>query len=128
VARLTGHAFPDARRPVRFGAVTREIDEAWVEQAIERYRRIESLQAEFDKAVHRVEVTVRSPDGLVEVVVTAAGDIVDVHVPGALHGRTNTDVARSVRAAVTAAADAAAWARRKLHAETFGEYRSLAED
>ena len=28
-----------------------EIDEAWIEEAVERYRRIESLQAEFDKAV-----------------------------------------------------------------------------
>jgi hypothetical protein len=28
---------------------------------------------------------------------------------------------------VAAATDAAAWARRKLHAETFGDYRSLGE-
>ena len=31
--------------------MAREIDEAWIEEAIERYRRIESLQAEFDQAV-----------------------------------------------------------------------------
>lgn len=107
--------------------MAREIDEAWLEEAVERYRRIESLQAEFDKAVHGVEVTVRSPDGLVEVAVTAAGAITDVRFLGALHSRTNVEVARSVQAAVSAAADAARWAREKLHAETFGEYRPLAE-
>ncbi|TWG09695.1 hypothetical protein FHU34_12143 [Micromonospora taraxaci] len=26
-----------------------EIDEAWIEEAVRRYRRIESLQAEFDR-------------------------------------------------------------------------------
>jgi len=35
-------------------------------------------------------------------------------------------VARSVQAAVTAAADAAEWAREKLHNETFAAYRPLA--
>ena len=85
----------------------REIDEAWIEQAIERYRRIEALRGEFDKAARGLEVTVRSPDGLVE--------------------RTNADVSRSLLAAVSAAGDAARWAREKLHAETFGEYAPLAE-
>jgi hypothetical protein len=107
--------------------MAREIDEAWVEQAVERYRRIESLRAEFDRAVNGVKVSVRSPDGLVEVVVTAAGTIVDVHIGAAMSGRSNVDVSRSVQAAVTAAADAARWAREKLHAETFGAYRSLSE-
>lgn len=105
----------------------REIDETWIEEAVERYRRIESHRAEFDKAVHGVEVTVRSPDGLVEVAVTAAGTITDVRFLGPLHTRTSGEVARSVRAAVTAAADAARWAREKLHAETFGDYRPLTE-
>lgn len=104
-----------------------EIDEAWIEEAVERYRRIESLQAEFDQAVRGVEVSVRSPDGLVEVLVTAAGAITDVRILGALQTRSNAEVARSVHAAVSAAADAARWARAKLHAETFGDYRSLAE-
>ncbi|HEX5541048.1 MAG TPA: YbaB/EbfC family nucleoid-associated protein [Micromonospora sp.] len=108
--------------------MSREIDEAWVEEAVERYRRIESLQAEFDRAVGRIEVNVRSPDGLVEVAVTAAGTITDVRFLAPLTGRTSDAVARSVRAAVTAAADAARWAREKLHAETFGEYRRLTED
>lgn len=103
----------------------REIDETWIEQAVERYRRIDALLAEFDKAVTTVEVSVRSPDGLVEVVVTADGTIRDVRIDQ-LRGQTGAELSRSVRAAVTAAADAAAWARKKLHAETFGDYRSLA--
>ncbi|GGM33119.1 hypothetical protein GCM10011608_17020 [Micromonospora sonchi] len=103
-----------------------EIDEAWIEEAVRRYRRIESLQAEFDRSVATVEVTVRSPDGLVEVVVTASGRITDVRFLGPLHSRAPRDVAGSVRAAVAAAADAAQWAREKLHNETFAAYRPLA--
>ena len=108
--------------------MAREIDESWVEEAVERYRRIEALQAGFEQAIRRAEVTVRSPDNLVEVVVTAAGEITDVRLLGAPASRTNADLSRSVRAAVTAAADAARWARKKLHVETFGEYRTLTED
>jgi DNA-binding protein YbaB len=103
----------------------REIDEAWIEEAVERYRRIDALLAEFDKAVKTVEVTVRSADGLVEVLVTADGTIRDVRIEDRLQGRGSAALSRSVREAVTAAADAAAWARQKLHAETFGNYRSL---
>ncbi len=80
-----------------------------------------------DKAVRGVEVTVSSPDGLVEVVVTADGTIRDVTITGALTGRTSAELSRSVRQAVVAAADAAAWARSKLHAETFGEHRPIGE-
>jgi DNA-binding protein YbaB len=104
----------------------REIDEAWIEEAVERYRRIEVMRAEFDQAVKAVEVTVRSADGLVEVLVTADGTIQDVRIQGQLQGRTSAELSRSVREAVTAASDAAAWAREKLHAETFGGYRPLA--
>jgi DNA-binding protein YbaB len=107
--------------------MAREIDEAWIEDAIERYRRIESAQAEFERALLGVEVTVRSPDDLVEVVVGAGGTIRDVTIVGSLYGRTGEDVSRSVRAAVAAAADAAQWARQKLHAEMFGDYRPLGE-
>lgn len=107
--------------------MTREIDQAWVEEAIERYRRIESLQARFDEAARRLQVTVRSPDGLVELVVTADGVVSDVRFLGPLHAHSGPDVARSVRAAITAADDAARWAREKLHVETFGEYRRLTE-
>jgi DNA-binding protein YbaB len=105
--------------------MAREIDEAWIEEAVERYRRIETVLAEFAKAVTSVEVTVRSPDGLVEVLVTADGTIRDVRVIGSLHGRTNADLSRAVREAVTAATDAASWARQKLHAETFGDFRPI---
>jgi DNA-binding protein YbaB len=107
--------------------MAREIDEAWVEEAIERYRRIDALREEFDNAARGLEVTVRSPDGTVEVIVTATGEVVDVRLHGPLHARSNHDVSRSVRAAVAAAADAARWAREKLRAETFGEHRPLAE-
>jgi DNA-binding protein YbaB len=107
--------------------MAREIDEAFIEAAVERYQRLDGLLADFEKAVRAVEVTVSSPDGLVEVVVTADGTIRDVAITGALAGRTNAEVSRSVRQAVAAAADAAAWARSKLHAETFGEYRSIGE-
>ena len=47
----------------------RSVDETWIEEAIERYQRIERLLADFDRALAKVDVTVRSPDGLVEVVV-----------------------------------------------------------
>ena len=55
---------------------------------------------------------------------TADGTIRDVRIYGM--ARSNEELSRSVREAVTAAADAAAWARQKLHAETFGAYRPLA--
>jgi DNA-binding protein YbaB len=107
--------------------MAREIDEAWIEEAVERYRRIESLQADFDKAVRGIEVTVRSADDAVEVVVSAAGEILDVNVLGAPQPPSGPELSRSIRQAVAAAADAARWAREKLHAETFGDYRSLGE-
>ena len=108
--------------------MAREIDEGWVEEAIDRYRRIEARQAEFDRALGGVEVTVHSPDGLVEVVVTADGAIRGVALVGSLAGRGNADVSRSIQAAVAAAHDAARWAREKLYADAFGEYRPLKED
>jgi DNA-binding protein YbaB len=105
--------------------MSREIDEAWIEEAVERYRRIDALLADFDKAASGVEVTVRSPDGLVEVVVTADGTVKDVVISGPLHGRSSAELSRSVRDVVAAAANAAAWARQKLHAETFADYRPI---
>lgn len=104
-----------------------EIDEAWVEEAIERYRQIEAVRAEFDKAVRGLEVMVRSPDGLVQVVVGGDGTVRQVAVVGSLHSRSNADLSRSIHAAVAAATDAAQWARQKLRAETFGAYRPLGE-
>jgi DNA-binding protein YbaB len=107
-------------------SVAREVDEAFIEAAVERYQRLESRHADFEKALASVEVTVSSPDGLVEVVVTADGTIRDVTV-SSIAGRSAPELSRSIREAVTAAADAAVWARTKLHAETFGEYRPLGE-
>jgi hypothetical protein len=107
--------------------MAREIDETWVEEAIARYRRIESLQAKFDEAVRGVVVTVRSPDDSVEVLVNAAGEIRAVNILASAHGRTGADLSRSIQSAVTAATDAARWARAKLHAETFGDYRPIEE-
>jgi DNA-binding protein YbaB len=105
--------------------MAREIDETWIDEAIERYGKIEARLAAFDQAISGVEVTVRSRDGTVEVLVTADGTIRDVRILGSLTGRGNGEVSRSVREAVVAAAEAAAWARRKLHAETFADYPGL---
>jgi len=96
------------------------VDEAWIEEAIERYQRVERLLADFDKALAKVDVTVRSPDGLVEVVVAADGSIRDVVISESAQGRPTRELSRAVQAAVTAAADAASWARTKLHQDMFG--------
>ncbi|GLY05883.1 MULTISPECIES: YbaB/EbfC family nucleoid-associated protein [Actinoplanes] len=103
----------------------REIDEAWIDEAIDRYRRIEGLRAEFDHAVAAHSVSVHSPDRSIEVVVTAAGDIVDVRLHGELRDRDPARFAGEIRAAVAAASEAARWAREKLHGEVFGSFRSL---
>jgi hypothetical protein len=105
--------------------VERDIDETWIETAVERYRRIEGLLGELDRAAERVVVSVRSPDGAVEVVATASGAIRDVRIGGGFAGLSAAQLSRSVREAVTAAADAASWARQKLHADLFGDYRPL---
>ena len=52
--------------------MVREVDEAFIEEAIERYQRISALRTRFEVELARLEVTVSSPDGLVEV----------VHMPG----------------------------------------------
>ena len=105
--------------------MAREIDEAWIDEAIERYRRVDALRAEFDKAVGAHVVSVHSPDDTVEVLVTAAGDITDVRIRGSLQNRTAADLAREVQAVVISATEAARWAREKLHDEIFGAFRSL---
>jgi len=107
--------------------MAREIDEAWIDEAIDRYRRIEALRAEFDKAVTAHVVSVHSPDNTVEVLVTAAGDITDVRIRGSLQNRSAADLAQEVQAVVTSATDAARWAREKLHDDIFGAFRSLGE-
>lgn len=105
--------------------MAREIDEAWIDEAIDRYRHIEVLRADFDKAVAAHTVSVHSPDQSIEVVVTAAGDIVDIRLHGGLHHRQPAEFAREMRAVVTSAAEAARWARDKLHGEVFGSFRTL---
>jgi len=105
--------------------VAREIDEAFIDEAIERYQRVEVQLAEFNQACAAMDVTVRSPDGLVEVIVTLAGTIRDVVIDERLLDEPGHTVSTSVRLAVSAAADAAMWARQKLHAETFADYHSV---
>ena len=105
----------------------REVDEAWIEEAIERYRRIEQLRNDFEQALAKVDVTVRSPDGLVEVVVTADGTIRDVVISESALNRGTRELSRAVQAAVTSAADAASWARTKLQRDMFGDYQGLGQ-
>lgn len=101
--------------------MAREIDESWIDAAIDRYRRLEHLRGEFDQAVAAHVVSVHSPDGSIEVLVTAAGEITDIRIGGALHNRGPIEFAREIRAVVTSAAEAASWARSKLHGEVFGK-------
>ncbi len=106
--------------------MAREIDEAWIEEAIDRHRRLDVVRARLDEAAATTTVSVRSADGSVEVIATAAGAIVDVRIAGPLHRRTPVELSRSVLQAVTDAAEAARWAREKLHDEAFSAYRPLA--
>jgi DNA-binding protein YbaB len=101
------------------------VDEASIERAIEQYQRMERLVAEFGQALAKVDVTVRSPDGLVEVVVAGDGAIRDVVISDDAAGRSPKELSRAVQAAIAAAADAAVWARNKLHGETFGGFGEL---
>jgi DNA-binding protein YbaB len=106
----------------------REIDESWIDDAIDRYRRLDQLRSEFDKAVAAHAVSVHSPDDSIEVVVGANGEITDVRIKGTLQHRDPAEFARQIQAAVTAAAAAARWAREKLHGEIFGKLHPLGED
>src|ERR1700712_2083615 len=108
--------------------MAREIDEAWIDEAIDRYRRLDQLRGEFDKAVASHFVSVHSPDNSIEIVVAATGEITDVQIYGALQHRHPADLAREIQAVVTNAADAARWAREKLHDEIFGKLRSLGDN
>ncbi len=105
----------------------REIDEAWIEEAIERYRGLDTLRADYDRAVAAHVVSVHSPDDSIEVLVTAAGEIKDVRIRGSLAHRTAGELGREVLAVVTDAAEAARWAREKLYGEVFGAYGRLGQ-
>jgi len=103
--------------------MAREIDEGWIDEAIDRYRRLDQLRAEFDKVVASHSVSVHSPDDTIEVLVTAAGEITDVRITGSLQQRSAAEFAREIQAVVTSAAEAARWARAKLHGEIFGKLK-----
>jgi DNA-binding protein YbaB len=107
--------------------VGREIDEAWIDEAVDRYARLEQLRADFDKAVAAHLVSVHSPDNSIEVIVTAAGEIRDVCINVSLRDRDPMDFAREIKSVVTKASEAARWAREKLHGEVFGKFQSLGE-
>lgn len=106
----------------------REIDESWIDEAIDRYRRLDLLRAEFDEAVAAHTVSVHSPDDSIEILVTAAGEITDVRLRGGLQHRSPAEFASQIQAVVTAAAEAARWAREKLHGEVFGTMHALGKD
>lgn len=103
-----------------------ELDEAWVEVAIARHRWYERLLAELHAWVSRTEVSVRSPDQLVEVRVTADGSVRQVNLVGPVQGRTSVEVSRSIQQALSGAAEAAGWARRVMYAEAFGRLSEFA--
>lgn len=107
--------------------MTREIDEAWIGAAIDRHRRLEQLRADFDRAVASHAVSVHSPDDSIEVTVAATGEITDVRIHGGLQHRNPVEFARQLQAVVTSAAEAARWAREKLHGEIFGKLHALGE-
>lgn len=100
--------------------MARDIDEVWIQQALDNYRRIEQLRERFREAVGSACVTVESADGRVRVVVTAEGEIRDLRVVDpALPDRLAAELSASLRDACAKARDGAAWARQRLHEETF---------
>ena len=107
--------------------MAREIDEAWISEAIERHRRVEQLRDDYERAVESHQVSVHSPDDSIEVTVTAAGAITDVRIHGGLQHRNPVEFARQLQAVVANAAEAARWARDKLHGEIFGKLHALGE-
>jgi DNA-binding protein YbaB len=97
-----------------------EIDEKWIEAAVDNYQRLDELRCRFRERVRVAEVTVTSPDGLVEVVVAADGEFRDVVIHDrAVRGLTGAQLSEAVLAACRDARGAADWARRKLYEETF---------
>lgn len=92
-----------------------EIDEAWIEQATDHYRRLDALRAELTRRIAVTDVKIRSGDGLVEIVVTADGAFQDVRISEeAMGARSADELSRTVLAACQEAGRAADWAREKL--------------
>jgi len=108
--------------------MSREIDESWIGEAIERYKQFEELQEEYGKTVASHLVSVHSADESIEVIVTAAGEITDIRIRGSLQNRNPAEFARELQEVVAGAAVAAREAREKLHGEFFGKLRSLGKD
>lgn len=105
----------------------REIDEVFIAKAVELYESIDARQRDFDQAIRKMEVSVRSPDGVVEIVVAGDGTFRDVVIsPEAFDDHDPRSLSKAVLAACRAANDATTWASRKLYEETFHDYRSLA--
>lgn len=108
----------------REARVPREVDEAWIEAAAEHYRRLERCRAVLAERAASADVTVRSGDGLVEIVVTADGVFRDVRIAdSALRTRTAGELSRTVLAACQQARTAAEWATEKLHEQLFAGLR-----
>lgn len=97
--------------------MTREIEECWVAQAIERQRRFDRLGEELETGLRSATLSVRSPDDLVEVRVRADGSVDRVTLHGPVDADRGGDLSRAIDVAVGAAAEAARWARRTLYAE-----------
>lgn len=103
------------------GAAPREIDEAWIEQAVTHYRRLERRRTELADRVAHADVTIRSGDGLVEILVGADGAFHDVRIAdAALRTLSARDLSRTVLGACQQARTAADWARQKLAEQEFG--------
>lgn len=99
----------------------REIDETWIEEAVTHYRQLERRRAELADRVAHADVTIRSGDGLVEIVVGADGAFHDVRIAdAALRTLTARDLSRTVLGACQQARTAADWARQKLAEQEFG--------
>jgi DNA-binding protein YbaB len=108
--------------------MSREIDESWIGEAIERYKQFEELQKQYDEAVASHLVSVHSADDSIEVVVTAAGEMNDIRIRGSLQNRNPTEFAHELQQVVAGAAEAARSARDKLHGEFFGKLPALRKD
>jgi DNA-binding protein YbaB len=107
----------------------REIDEAWIEQAVRQRRRLDALRAELAGLAARASVTVRSGDGLVEVVVAADGTFRDVAISdAALRVGGGRELSRTVLAACQDAGVAASWARDKLSEQVLCRHQYLDVD